>query len=185
MARKTTHRPFAALPRLQVPKPAGTKGDAPLAGAGAVPLPERARRVRPPPEPAIIARPRPEPPAFLLTKHDGRVEGVRRGLDAKRRRNLRGTPAATCDLHGSAALEARAKLRAFLVTEHARGRTLVLVIVGRGHRSPGKRPVLANEIVDWLTEPPLAELVLAFHTAPPELGGTGGIVVRLWREPER
>jgi hypothetical protein len=73
-------------------------------------------------------------------------------------------------------------LEAFLVSECARGQTLVLVIVGRGHNSAGKRPVLRREIVDWLTSEPLAQLVLAFHTAPPEFGGEGSLLVRLSRE---
>jgi DNA-nicking Smr family endonuclease len=185
MPRKTTHRPFAVLRRRE----AGRRVEAseppdPLESIKAEPLPDRPRRVRPPSAPATIAKPRPATPAFLLTRTAGRVEGTRRGLDAQQRRGLRGTPAATCDLHGHDAPRAREKLQAFLKAEHARGRTLVLVIVGKGLRSPGKRPVLAHEIADWLTEPPLAALVLAFYTAPRELGGEGGLVVRLSRESD-
>jgi DNA-nicking Smr family endonuclease len=150
-----------------------------MASTRAVRLPERPRRIPPPRPPAIAAAPRPVSPSFVLTKVDGRVEGARRGITAPERHSLRGMPTATCDLHGQSSARARETLRAFLAAEHARGKTLVLVIVGKGHHSPGKRPVLRGEIADWLTEPPLAALVLAFYTAPRELGGAGGLVVRL------
>jgi DNA-nicking Smr family endonuclease len=182
MPRKSpTYRPFEGLRRNVAPESAPTakKPDEPLASTRAVRLPERTRRVPPPAPAPVTAVPSPPAPAFALTRTDGRVEGARKGLAARERRTLRGTPTATCDLHGQSSAGAQETLRAFLKAEHRRGRTLVLVIVGRGRHSPAKRPVLRREVVDWLTEAPLAALVLAFYTAPRDLGGEGAIIVRL------
>ena len=187
MPRKSvTHRPLKALRHHEAAKvrPRERAAERPLLDAER--LPERPRRVPPPraahDTPEIRVSPKPVTPSFDVTQRDGRLEGVRSALPARRRRSLTGTPTATCDLHGHDAARARRKLEAFLVSECARGQTLVLVIVGRGHNSAGKRPVLRREIVDWLTSEPLAQLVLAFHTAPPEFGGEGSLLVRLSRE---
>jgi DNA-nicking Smr family endonuclease len=67
----------------------------------------------------------------------------------------------------------------FLAAERARGRKVVLVIVGKGHHSPGGQGVLRAELADWLTTAPIAAHVLAFDTAPPKWGGSGGVLVLL------
>jgi DNA-nicking Smr family endonuclease len=88
---------------------------------------------------------------------------------------------ATLDLHRLDTNTARRRLASFLAKERAKGRELVLVIVGRGRHSAGGHGVLRGEIADWLTTAPTSEHVLAFRTAPRELGGSGGIVVLLAR----
>jgi DNA-nicking Smr family endonuclease len=107
------------------------------------------------------------------------VEGVRVGLSASVRRRLRGTPTATLDLHGHDAASARSKVARFVVDERRRGRELVLVIVGKGRHSAGGRAVLRDEIAGWLSAPPVSANVLAFRSAPRELGGSGAVVVLL------
>jgi DNA-nicking Smr family endonuclease len=86
---------------------------------------------------------------------------------------------ATLDLHRYDAEAARRRVIRFVADECARRRDLVLVVVGRGRHSRGGQGVLRSEIVDWLTTLPAAQHVLAFRTAPRELGGNGCLLVLL------
>ena len=113
------------------------------------------------------------------------IEGYRSELSSNVRSRLGGTPLATLDLHRLDAETARRRVSSFLAKERAAGRDLVLVVVGRGRHSPGGEGVLRNEIADWLTALPTAAHVLAFRTAPRELGGSGGVLVVLSRAPSR
>jgi DNA-nicking Smr family endonuclease len=128
------------------------------------------------PAPALNVRPLPE---FELIEQDDWIEGYRSDSSPSARRRLRGTCTATLDLHGHDLRSARAALLNFLAAERARGRALVLVIVGKGKHSPGGRAILRQEVATWLSRPPAAQHVLAFRTAPPDLGGTGGVTVLL------
>ena len=80
---------------------------------------------------------------------------------------------------------ARRRIASFLTRERANGHELVLVVVGRGRHSPGGQGVLRREIGDWLTTPPVSSSVLAFRTAPRNLGGSGGVVVLLAQAARR
>jgi DNA-nicking Smr family endonuclease len=124
-------------------------------------------------------------PTFEVACDEEWIEGYRRDLSSSTRSRLRGTPLATLDLHRLDADTARRRVSSFLAKERAAGRDLVLVVVGRGRHSPGGEAVLRNEISDWLTSPPAAAHVLAFRTAPRELGGSGGVLVVLSRAPRR
>jgi DNA-nicking Smr family endonuclease len=88
---------------------------------------------------------------------------------------------ATLDLHRLDAETARRRVERFLSDERALRHDLVLLVVGRGRHSPGGRGVLRAEVAEWLTTPPASKHVLAFRTAPRELGGSGGVVVLLAR----
>ncbi|HEX5099689.1 MAG TPA: Smr/MutS family protein, partial [Polyangiaceae bacterium] len=92
---------------------------------------------------------------------------------------LRGAPRATLDLHGLRVAIARHRLAGFIERAPYSGTALLLVIVGKGRHSPGGRPVLAGEISSWLSTGSNARRVLAFRSAPPELGGSGGVLVLL------
>lgn len=171
-------RPFSRLvvPKSQTPKPK-TFAEA-MKTQGTVPLREGIRRV----PPARTSRPRASAaaaPAFSLEREEDWTEGYRTGLAANVRRRLRGTPTAELDLHGYDSDAARRRVARFVARERQSGRELVLVIVGRGRHSPGGRAVLRDEIAEWLTSPPTSESVLAFRTAPRELGGSGAVVVLL------
>jgi DNA-nicking Smr family endonuclease len=60
----------------------------------------------------------------------------------------------------------------------------VLAIHGRGLHSEA-RAVLRRALPEWLQAAPLADLVLAFASAPPALGGPGATLVLLRRERDR
>jgi DNA-nicking Smr family endonuclease len=191
------HRPFRVLgTRKQSSSPEATPGaekaapDPELtfseaaASTGVRPLAARTRRVRGvATSTAATAVVPARAPSFDLTRADDWLSGYRSELGSNALRRLRAAPSATLDLHGATALRARQMLSAFLTAERARGRSVVLVIVGKGRHSPGGQGVLRNEVADFLTSGSSAEHVLAFETAPPKWGGSGGVLVLLAAPP--
>ncbi|MEJ2662309.1 MAG: Smr/MutS family protein, partial [Desulfobacteraceae bacterium] len=68
------------------------------------------------------------------------------------------------DLHGLFEHEAEPVLRRFIRESARRGCQAVLVIHGRGLKSPDK-PVLKGKVFDWLTRGPLRAYVMALASA--------------------
>jgi DNA-nicking Smr family endonuclease len=85
---------------------------------------------------------------------------------------------AELDLHGLSIAEAKSHLASFIQHCAGRGMVCVRVIHGKGHRSPGKMPVLKPRVVRWLSQ---WKVVLAFTSARPVDGGTGALYVLLRR----
>ncbi|MBZ0117984.1 MAG: Smr/MutS family protein [Sandaracinaceae bacterium] len=85
------------------------------------------------------------------------------------------------DLHGLRASEAEAEVARFVRREHRRGVRRVCIVHGKGLHSEGGVGVLADRVVRALTEGLAAPLVVAFATAPADLGGTGALLVELAR----
>ncbi|MEM7469333.1 MAG: Smr/MutS family protein, partial [Pseudomonadota bacterium] len=83
---------------------------------------------------------------------------------------------AEIDLHGHTAAEAKEALSNFLAYAHRNNYQCVRVVHGKGHRSPGKVPVLKPKVVKWLA---LRDDVAAYTTARPVDGGTGALYVLL------
>lgn len=84
----------------------------------------------------------------------------------------------TLDLHGSDAVSAREKVADALRQMWELGERGLLIIHGRGlHSESG--PVLKESLPGWLAAPPHGRRILAFMTAPPDLGGTGATLVLL------
>lgn len=81
------------------------------------------------------------------------------------------------DLHGLTRDEALASLAAFVTGAYNRGQKAVLVITGKGNRSPGE-PVLQGAVAGWLRERGKG-MVAEFAPAPREMGGSGAFVVFL------
>ncbi len=82
------------------------------------------------------------------------------------------------DLHGHTREEAREALAAFVRQSHQQGRRCLRVVHGKGHGSPGKRPVLKAKVQRWLAQ--CAEVV-AFTQASGHEGGAGALIVLLDR----
>jgi len=171
-------RPFRGLKApLKPPKSAESFSDA-MAREGTRPLQKGVERV----PPARASRPRAivaSAPTFSLERDDEWIEGRRAGVTERTLERLRAKPMATLDLHRNDAETAKGRVDRFLSAERARGRDVVLIVVGRGRHSPGGHGVLRSEITGWLTALPASAHVLGFRTAPPELGGSGGILVLL------
>ena len=64
-------------------------------------------------------------------------------------------------------------------------RRTVLIVHGRGLRSPGGLPVLKHAAAQWLSHGIAGGYVLAFATARPSDGGAGAVYVMLRRERRR
>lgn len=84
------------------------------------------------------------------------------------------------DLHGLTAAQAQEKLVEFLRTMRSRNERCVLVIHGKGERTPGAG-VLRGEIAAWLSQGKARDHVAAFATATTEDGGEGAVYVALRR----
>jgi DNA-nicking Smr family endonuclease len=116
----------------------------------------------------------------LGERHEGSAPGTDRAL-LRRLRNGEIARDARIDLHGLAAAAARARLHETLARVHAEGGRCVLVIHGRGRHSETE-PILKEALLDWLAEPPVGSLVLAFSSALGGDGGVGATYVLLRRE---
>jgi DNA-nicking Smr family endonuclease len=88
---------------------------------------------------------------------------------------------AEIDLHGLGLVQARAQLRAFLLTAAARRLRCVRIVHGKGLRSGQRGPVLKQAVDSLLRR---AALILAFTTAGVRDGGTGATLALL-RPDER
>jgi DNA-nicking Smr family endonuclease len=82
------------------------------------------------------------------------------------------------DLHGLRRDEAREALRDFLNEAARRGQRCVRVVHGKGHGSPGRRPVLKAKVQRWLAQ---SLDVIAFAQASAPQGGAGALVALLDR----
>jgi DNA-nicking Smr family endonuclease len=186
MPKKSTHhRPFRVLSKLvTAPKAHPRTFAEAMAREGTVRLEKNVSRVSPPAARRPLSAPQ-DAPAFRVEREEDFVAGYRADSSASARSRLRGTPMATLDLHHHDAEAARKRITRFLSEARALRRELVLIIVGRGRHSPGGHAVLRHEVAGWLTTPPAATHVLAFRTAPRDLGGSGGIVVLLAPARER
>lgn len=85
------------------------------------------------------------------------------------------------DLHGHSQSEAREALAKFIGTSRRNGERCVLVVTGRGRKSPGGVSVLRESLPRWLSRHPNRPHVLAFCTARPVDGGPGAFYVLLRR----
>lgn len=118
---------------------------------------------------------------FEIEEVGERIEGRVAGFDRRRIARLKSgriPPEATVDLHGLLEEEARLAVRAAVRDARGAGFRTILVIHGRGLHSP-EGPVLKKALPSWLGEPPVGGWVLAFASAPPELGGPGATLVLL------
>nr|WP_320116673.1 Smr/MutS family protein [uncultured Desulfuromonas sp.] len=82
------------------------------------------------------------------------------------------------DLHGCYRDEARDKVRLFLKHRFEQGLQTVLIITGRGKRSPGGESVVRQEIERYLSTQAQA-WVAEWGRAPRQYGGDGALVVFL------
>lgn len=111
-------------------------------------------------------------------------------MDAKAFKKLnRGkiAPEAKIDLHGMTLDQAHPELINFILRSHGKGRRLVLVITGKG-TGPGpsgpmpyQRGILRRQVPTWLSQNPVAPLILQTLPASPRHGGEGALYVYLRR----
>lgn len=96
-------------------------------------------------------------------------------------------PEGKLDLHGLTMDQAHPALSRFILSAHASGKRLVLVVTGKGkHRDDGgpiptRLGVLRHNVPQWLAQPPLAQAVLQISEAHLRHGGGGAYYVYLRR----
>jgi DNA-nicking Smr family endonuclease len=125
---------------------------------------------------------------FDISETDEYVEGARVGLDPRLVTRLRRGEFAVqahIDLHGKIQSAAKEALTVFILESVRKGLRMVLVVHGRGLRSPGGHPVLKHATTIWLSQRALAGYVLAFASARAADGGAGATYVLLRRERRR
>jgi DNA-nicking Smr family endonuclease len=86
------------------------------------------------------------------------------------------------DLHGLRRDEAREALLGFLGEASRRGQRCVRVVHGKGHGSPGRKPVLKAKVQRWLAQ---SADVIAFAQASGPQGGAGALIALLDRNAPR
>ncbi|MDR2460790.1 MAG: Smr/MutS family protein [Deltaproteobacteria bacterium] len=121
---------------------------------------------------------------FDISFTDEYIEGYVKGLPPSTREDLKNGRYPIqdqLDLHGRNLEEARKDLKNFLVRASGEGKRSVLVIHGRGLRSPDGFPVIKSNLHNLLLKNPLRQYILAFTTAIPSDGGFGAIYVLLRR----
>ncbi len=91
------------------------------------------------------------------------------------------------DLHGLTSESAMSAVEEFLSAAVLRGLRHVLIVHGKGHRSPGGEPVLKTMLVEALSTRRMQRWVLAFCSARAADGGTGAmyVLLRRWSGPGR
>lgn len=117
--------------------------------------------------------------AMVRDPHE-RLFRYRPGLSLLRRKKFRRGEIAvesSVDLHGLTEAEGRRELTRFLDRAVDGGQRCVMVVVGKGLRSPGK-PVLRDMAAGMLSRRPE---VLAFAPAATRDGGAGALYVLLRR----
>ena len=121
---------------------------------------------------------------FELSREGERVRGLAEGIDRAHLRRLeRGEVEVDreLDLHGLSRNEAREDVGYELRDAFANGERCVRIVHGRG-RGSELGAVLNETLPGWLSEPPLARIVMAFCSALPHDGGTGALYVLLRRQ---
>ncbi|WP_323035112.1 Smr/MutS family protein [Pararhodobacter sp.] len=96
-------------------------------------------------------------------------------------------PEARIDLHGMTVAQAHSALQGFILSAHARGVRLVLVITGKGRTKgrdhvapmPSRAGVLKHEVPQWLRMAPLSAVVMELRESHRSHGGTGAYYVYL------
>jgi len=125
---------------------------------------------------------------FDISESDEYVEGYRVGIDPRLVSQLRRGEFAVqahFDMHGMIQGAAKEALKEFIVASVRKGLRTVLVVHGRGLRSPGGHSVLKHATAGWLSHGAIGGHVLAFTTARAADGGAGATYVLLKREKSR
>lgn len=158
-------------------------------------MPEKAAKapnVAPPrPIKPFVIKGRPEPRPLYDLAQDPMQPLARtpQGLDKRTHDRLRKgkkTPEARIDLHGMTAAQAHGALRRFILSSHARGLRLVLVITGKGSTTreeigimPTRNGVLRHALPQWLGTPDMHPMILQISAAHIRHGGTGAYYIYL------
>ncbi|MFC3630227.1 Smr/MutS family protein [Paracoccus angustae] len=133
------------------------------------------------------ARPKPSAPPAPSSPAQRLAQQALRMDHKVHRRMAQGklSPEARLDLHGLTLAAAHPALIGFVLSCHARGHRLVLVITGKGRGDHGPLPTrpgaLRHQVPHWLHMPPLSAVVQQVAPAHHRHGGEGAYYVYLRR----
>ncbi|MGR3291652.1 MAG: Smr/MutS family protein [Paracoccaceae bacterium] len=141
--------------------------------------------------------PKPSIPLFRIGQKAGQaiatapmMPGAAVRMDSKKLGKMKKgklSPEARIDLHGMTLAEAHPALTGFVMTAHAAGHRLVLVITGKGKATqdddpiPMRKGVLKHNVPTWLAQAPLGSVVQQVVDAHVRHGGGGALYVYLRR----
>lgn len=144
-----------------------------------------------------IMRPKPlrQDPKITVDVRPDPLDDLRRAsanMDRKtydRLRKGRLRPDRRIDLHGMTIAVAQTVLTNFVLSAHADGARVLLVITGKGRIGPtdagvipGRRGVIRQSVPHWLSIPPLQALVVQTLPAADRHGGSGAYYIYLKRQ---
>lgn len=86
------------------------------------------------------------------------------------------------DFHGISLIEAKFKLNQLIDMWYENGKRCVLLITGKGKRSPKENETIRQNIGHWLNEYEIRPKILAFTKAQPKDGGEGAFYILLRRK---
>ncbi len=116
----------------------------------------------------------------ILSEADDFIEAVRQDQPDQLVRELkRSARWFDVDLHGLTWVEAEDELKDAFQDARARGATRIRIVTGKGRHSQGGLPVLRTKVIGALKQGKYGVVVLAFCTAPQNMGGSGAILVAL------
>ena len=191
MSRKRKTHPELGV---QSPAPARSFAEHMEASEGQPPIKPIEKKEREPAPPSASQKSLSEKGRSSTTRHEAlrfpnpddpllaRRDSVRRGL-MRDLMNGRIRPEHDVDLHGLTLKEAEKEIRQAVQEASRQSARCLLVISGRGRRSPGGQPILRTQIPHWLSQPPLQQYVSAFAPATPQDGGRGALYVLLHSAP--
>jgi DNA-nicking Smr family endonuclease len=114
-------------------------------------------------------------PAYVADLIEG--EAGRMDKNAYNRlKNGKMCPDAIEDLHGMSVFDARLHFHEFIQNAHANGKRTILLITGKGFASPSK---IRSSLANWINDPALKPLILAYCRAQPKDGGDGAFYIYL------
>ena len=85
------------------------------------------------------------------------------------------------DVHAYRLSQARDALLNYLLAAQAHGERCVMLIHGKGHNSKPVAGLLKSAVCHWLSQ---LDMVLAYHSAKTEQGGTGALYVMLTKSEQ-
>jgi DNA-nicking Smr family endonuclease len=155
--------------------------------------PKKQVRVDAPRFPAfeVGSKPRKQPVAHdILPSLSDRLASKPVQMDRKafgRMKRGKLSPEGKIDLHGMTLEQAHPALNRFIMSAHSAGKRLVLVVTGKGKSGrdtgpiPLRKGVLKHQVPQWLTMPPLGQIVMQVTPAHISHGGDGAYYVYLRR----
>jgi DNA-nicking Smr family endonuclease len=90
----------------------------------------------------------------------------------------------TFDFHGVGFHEAHYKLVKLIEQWQDNGKRCILIITGKGSRTPKDQKTIRDAFPDWLNDPLLRNKILAYTKAQPKHGGSGAFYLLLRRKKE-